>query len=110
MNIYYVHATSSDIFKELLQNADDAGATEVKFLIDWRQHPKSSLLADELQAWQGPALLAYNNSVFSDQDFQHICELAAETKMKDPYKTGRFGVGFCATYHITDLPSFISRP
>ena len=103
------YATSSDIFKELLQNADDAGATEVKFLIDWRQHPTSSLLADELQAWQGPALLAYNNSVFSDQDFQHICELAAETKMKDPYKTGRFGVGFCATYHITDLPSFISR-
>ena len=47
--------------------------------------------------------------MFSDQDFEHICELAAETKMKDPLKTGRFGVGFCATYHMTDLPSFISR-
>ena len=103
------YATSSDIFKELLQNADDAGATEVKFLIDWREHPTTSLLANELQDWQGPALIAYNNSVFSDQDFDHICELAAETKMKDPLKTGRFGVGFCAIYHLTDVPSFISR-
>ena len=103
------YATSSDILKELLQNADDAEATEVKFLIDWREHPASSLLNDELKVWQGPALVAYNNSVFSDQDFEHICELAAETKMKDPLKTGRFGVGFCATYHMTDLPSFVSR-
>ena len=103
------YATSSDIFKELLQNADDAKATEVKFLIDWREHPKSQLLVDELSCWQGPALIAYNNAVFSDQDFNHICELAAETKMNDPLKTGRFGVGFCATYHMTDVPSFISR-
>ena len=103
------YATGSDIFKELLQNADDAGATEVKFLIDWRQHQTGSLLADELACWQGPALIAYNNAVFSEQDFEHICELAGETKMKDPLKTGRFGVGFCATYQMTDVPSFISR-
>ena len=103
------YATGSDIFKELLQNADDAQATEVKFLIDWREHPKSSLFTDELASWQGPALIAYNNATFSDQDFEHICELAGETKMKDPLKTGRFGVGFCATYGLTDVPSFISR-
>ena len=103
------YATGSDIFKELLQNADDAQATEVKFLIDWREHPKLSLFTDELASWQGPALIAYNNATFSDQDFEHICELAGETKMKDPLKTGRFGVGFCATYGLTDVPSFISR-
>ena len=103
------YATSSDIFKELLQNADDARATEVKFLIDWRNHSANTLLTEELQVWQGPALIAYNNSVFSDEDFEHICELAAETKLKDPFKTGRFGIGFCATYQITDVPCFISR-
>ena len=103
------YATRSDIFKELLQNADDARATEVKFLIDWREHPTNSLFTDELAKWQGPALIAYNNAVFSDQDLDHICELAGETKMKDPLKTGRFGVGFCATYRLTDVPSFISR-
>ena len=103
------YATSSDILKELIQNADDAKATEVKFLIDWREHHISSLLADELKDWQGPALIAYNNSVFTNEDFESICELAAQTKMKDPLKTGRFGVGFCASYRVTDVPSFISR-
>ena len=103
------YETNIDIFKELIQNADDAGATEVKFLIDWRKHPSSSLFLGELQPWQGPALIAYNNATFSDQDFQHICQLAGETKRSDPLKTGRFGVGFCAVYQLTDLPSFISR-
>ena len=103
------YETNIDIFKELIQNADDAGATEVKFLIDWRKHPSSSLFSGELQPWQGPALIAYNNATFSDQDFQHICQLAGETKQSDPLKTGRFGVGFCAVYQLTDLPSFISR-
>lgn len=103
------YATNIDIFKELIQNADDADATEVKFLIDWRHHRTESLFAEELKQWQGPALIAYNNATFSDEDFDNICKVAGETKKSDPLKTGRFGVGFCATYHLTDLPSFISR-
>ena len=98
-----------DVFKELIQNADDAGATEIKFLIDWRHHPTESLIAEELKEWQGPALIVYNNATFSDEDFDNICKVAGETKKEDPFKIGRFGVGFCATYHLTDLPSFISR-
>ena len=98
-----------DIFKELIQNADDAEATQVKFVIDWRQHAKDHLLSEELGCWQGPALLAYNNEVFSDSDFDNICKLAAETKLKDPLKTGRFGLGFCSTYYLTDVPSFVSQ-
>ena len=98
-----------DVFKELIQNADDAGASEVKLLVDWRYHGQEYLFEDEMKHWQGPALVAYNNATFSDQDFDNICELAAETKMSDPLKTGRFGVGFCACYSLTDVPSFISR-
>ena len=98
-----------DVFKELIQNADDAGASEVKLLVDWRYHGQEYLFENEMKHWQGPALVAYNNATFSDQDFDNICELAAETKMSDPLKTGRFGVGFCACYSLTDVPSFISR-
>ena len=98
-----------DVFKELIQNADDAGATEVKFLIDWRQHPTENLFTDEMKPWQGPALYAYNNSVFTDEDFKNICELGGATKKEDPMTIGRFGLGFCATYHLTDVPSFVSR-
>ena len=108
-HIVQEYETNIDIFKELIQNADDAGATEVKFLVDWRCHPTESLITKELKEWQGPALIVYNNATFSDEDFDNVCKVAGETKKSDPLKTGRFGVGFCATYHLTDLPSFISR-
>ena len=103
------YGDSIDVFKELIQNADDAGATEVKFLIDWRAHDTRKLLTKGMAKWQGPALYAYNNKTFSDEDLENICKVAGATKRQDHTKIGRFGVGFCATYHLTDVPSFITR-
>ena len=98
-----------DVFKELIQNADDAEAGVIKFLIDWRHHKTEHLLKPEMAPWQGPALYVYNDKTFSDQDFDNICELEGATKRRNPAKIGRFGVGFCAVYHLTDVPSFVSR-
>lgn len=98
-----------DIFKELIQNADDAHATQVKFIIDWRHHPNTALLEPEMKHWQGPALLAYNDGVFNHNDLENICEVAGGSKKSDPTKIGRFGIGFCSIYHLTDVPSFISN-
>jgi len=53
------------VLLELVQNADDAGATKAAFLLDLRQHGTSSLLGPGMAAWQGPSLLAYNNAIFS---------------------------------------------
>ena len=103
------YGDSIDVFKELIQNADDAGATEVKFLIDWRTHTTGKLFTMGMAKWQGPALYAYNNEVFSDEDLKNISKVAGATKKQDHTKIGRFGVGFCATYHLTDVPSFITR-
>ncbi|XP_065883067.1 sacsin-like [Dysidea avara] len=103
------YGSDVDVFKELIQNADDARATEVKFLIDWRQHPCNSLLEPEMKPWQGPALLAYNNAVFTSSDLENICDLAGGSKKSDPTKIGRFGIGFCSIYHLTDVPSFITH-
>ena len=103
------YGDSIDVFKELIQNADDAGATEVKFLIDWRTHNTGKLLTRDMAKWQGPALYAYNNKTFSDEDLKNIGKVAGATKKQDHTKIGRFGVGFCATYHLTDIPSFITR-
>ena len=97
------------IFKELIQNADDAGATKVCFLIDWRDGPKKSLFSPAMSECQGPALWAYNDAVFSDDDFKNINKLAGKTKKDDFTKIGRFGLGFNAVYHLTDVPSFLSR-
>ncbi|XP_062502568.1 sacsin-like [Corticium candelabrum] len=108
-NILKEYKDDVGIFKELLQNADDAGATSVKFLIDWREHDKFSLLAPEMSKCQGPALWAFNDSVFSDEDFVNISKLAAATKQSKLEKIGRFGLGFTSVYHMTDVPSFVSR-
>ena len=110
-NILKEYKDDAGIFKELLQNADDAEATSVKFLVDWREHDqfRSSLLAPGMSKCQGPALWAFNDSVFSDEDFVNISKLAAATKQSKLEKIGRFGLGFTSVYHITDVPSFVSR-
>ncbi|KAJ7365397.1 hypothetical protein OS493_005504 [Desmophyllum pertusum] len=96
--------------KELIQNADDAGATEVKFLFDSRDNAfgTSSLVNVGLSKFQGPALYVYNNALFKDQDWAGIESIMQGSKKKDPMAAGRFGVGFNSVYHVTDLPSVIS--
>ncbi len=50
-----------EILKELLQNADDAGATEIHFVKDPRQHPVERIFEECWKPLQGPALCVYNN-------------------------------------------------
>ena len=99
------------IIKELIQNADDAEATEVNICYDKRSHAinEDMLFFAGMSKSHGPALIVNNNSMFSDEDFVNIQKLAAGTKRNNKLKIGKFGTGFCSVYHITDVPSFLSR-
>ena len=98
----------TSVIQELLQNADDAGATEVAVYYDTREHDSSNLFFPGMANSYGPALLFYNNAEFTEEDFENIRKIAGETKLNKPLKIGKFGVGFCSVYHITDVPSFVS--
>ena len=108
-NILCEYKDGLTIVKELLQNADDAGATELNILYDARHHSTSNLFFQDMDKAHGPALVVHNNAMFTDEDFANITKLAGRTKADKPLKIGKFGVGFCSVYHITDVPSFVSR-
>ena len=97
-----------ELLKELLQNADDAQATEICFIHDPRHHSKERVFEECWEPLQGPALCVYNNKPFTQADIKGIQNLGQGSKADDPNKTGQYGVGFNAVYHLTDVPSFMS--
>nr|XP_034324868.1 sacsin-like isoform X2 [Crassostrea gigas] len=98
------------ILKELIQNAEDAGASEMKILYDDRpavQEP-STKRAPFRKYFKGPALVVYNNAEFIEADWTGIKMLYSSIKEFDKTKVGRFGLGFKSVFHITDHPVIIS--
>ena len=85
----------------MIQNADDAGATEVSFLYDNRCYGTNALENPELSKFQGPALYCHNDATFKEEDWEGIQNLMRSNKKDDPLKVGRFGIGFNSVYHIT---------
>ncbi|GES91901.1 hypothetical protein GLOIN_2v552263 [Rhizophagus clarus] len=108
----------SQVLREILQNSDDAKSTEQIFILDHNTYPSNSLLEPDednydrtnlqLDRYQGPALLAKNNTIFEERDFESLLKLADSEKQDQFDKIGVMGVGFNSIYHITDSPSFIT--
>ena len=96
------------ILMELLQNADDAKATKMYVILDERTHRGERVLSQAWQKLQGPALLVWNDSEFSEQDIEGIQRLGIGNKRSDAETIGQYGIGFNSVYHLTDCPSFIS--
>ncbi|KAK3232918.1 hypothetical protein CYMTET_56753 [Cymbomonas tetramitiformis] len=109
-NLLKDYPGDATVLKELVQNADDAGADEVHFVWDWRPHTdaRESTLTSEMKHLQGPCLWAFNNARFKPADFDSLCKLGVGGKRSDTDKIGRFGVGFNSVYNFTDVPSVLS--
>ncbi|CAG8502476.1 16930_t:CDS:2, partial [Cetraspora pellucida] len=97
------------IFREFLQNADDAYATRFCVILDDSEYSTDSLLNEEMKCWQGPAIWIYNDEQFTDNDFNSLCNLGNSHKWSKQDKIGKFGVGFNSCYHFTDVPQVISK-
>ena len=51
--------------------------------------------------FQGPALIVANDGIFTEKDWEGIQRLQDSVKADDPFRVGKFGIGFNSVYHIT---------
>jgi hypothetical protein len=72
---------------ELLQNAEDQGATEAQF----------ALSADSL-------VFRHNGNPFTRADVKNITGFGVSDKTQEANKIGRFGIGFKSVFAITERP------
>lgn len=61
---------------------------------DTKTYTEEPLLYDGLRQFQGPALLARNNKIFTDKDFASLASIGDSRKRHDLAATGKFGQGF----------------
>ena len=77
---------------ELLQNAEDAGASSVRFILN-----------------KDSAIFEHNgNRLFSLKDVEAITSIGFSTKKDDPTSIGKFGIGFKAVFAYTATPEIES--
>lgn len=95
------------LVKEFLQNADDAGASNLLLIYDRRTH-QGRFEKPAMDVVLGPSLLFINDRLFSDEDFQRIQQIGEGGKVKEAARTGRFGQGFNTCYSASDHPSLMT--
>ncbi|CAD7949997.1 unnamed protein product [Amoebophrya sp. A120] len=97
-------------FRELLQNAEDAGAKRFVAVYDhrtWKNHEAASLLSPEMARQQSKALAFCCDSIFKPGDFESLCALG--TSRKDhATMIGAHGVGGKVLFGLTDVPGYWS--
>jgi hypothetical protein len=85
------YSDRTHFFYELLQNAEDTGATKISFY----------LFAKRLE-------IRHNGRPFNAEDIRTICGLIKSTKEDNLTKIGRFGIGFKSVYVYTRAPEIYS--
>ena len=85
-NILDEYAGKIDIFKELIQNADDSGASEFHLLLDKRQHKDTGKGFNSMSKHLlGPALIAANNKPFAEKDYEGLKQLGTGSESEEVY-------------------------
>ena len=82
-----LYPDSTHFIYELLQNAEDTGASEVSFT-----------LSNEKLVFE------HDGRAFSEADIRAITDIGEGTKASDDDKIGRFGIGFKAVFAYTETP------
>ncbi len=82
-----LYADRTHFIFELLQNAEDARATQVTFVLDRHQ-----------------LVVHHDGRPFDEADVRGICGVSASTKGDELTAIGKFGIGFKSVYAYTTAP------
>lgn len=85
------------VFRECLQNADDAGATECT--LDFQMDEGSSNIVQEI-------VITNNGRVFGEKDWTRLTRIAEGNP--DENTVGMFGVGFYSVFSLCEEPIVVS--
>lgn len=91
------YKTGFPILKELLQNADDAGAKLLSF--GYHQGLAGQAIHELLQ---GPALWVMNDGRFEKKDQQAIRSFGLNSKAAESGAIGKFGLGMKSVFHLCE--------
>jgi hypothetical protein len=91
------------IFKELIQNADDARASHLSFGYHdgFKGETDHALL-------QGPGLWVFNDGVFKETDREAIQSFGLNNKAGESGSIGKFGLGMKSVFHLCEAFFYVA--
>jgi hypothetical protein len=91
------YGSEEAIIKELIQNADDAEAENIFFVVDegWGGDAPHPLLT-------GPGLCVVNDGNIMQSDYDAMFRMGLGNRATDSRRIGRFGLGLKSVFHICD--------
>lgn len=93
----YKYSDGFPILKELIQNANDAGASKIEISFS-DGIPKASH-----ELLRNPAMIVYNDGGFSPENERGLQRIADNNKEADKSKIGKFGLGMKSIFHLCDM-------
>ena len=91
--IIQLYTDKSHFVYELLQNAEDSGATSIRF----------EQFVDRLEVY-------HNGKPFTVQNLSALCDIGKSDKVDNLNQIGEFGVGFKSVFGICETVKLYSNP